>query len=401
MAQLNFYSGGATPTGVAVTWNGVSLTQIGTEGTAFLFGLVNPASGNHALVATWTGGSLYAALNGTSFTNCAQTGTFINVNTATGSSPPTSLAITNPSGNIAIDSVASTEPLSSPSQTQLFVDNTNSYSGSSYSAGVNPTFSWSSPCSAATNYLARTSGGNEGGNAANITALVCGLVADGVITGNLSGATGGCGSYLDAFYIGAQQNSGDASLNLCGTSYGLTLNGGTFTSYTGWSAYGSTGINTGFNPATASSPNFTQNSASLGFWAEATVTETTPQIGQGSASSGMSMIYDQYTGSTFYARVNNGSSGSVPTPGTKGLFVGDRSSSASSVPYWDGVAQSSVSASSQAIYSGNFFLGTIPFGGSTSAQTICEAHFGASLGATLELALYNRLRTYMTAVGVP
>jgi len=121
VAQLNFYSGGATPTGVAVTWNGVSLTQIGTKGTAFLFGIVNPASGNHALVATWTGGSLYAALNGTSFTNCAQTGTFINVNTATGSSPPTSLAITNPSGNIAIDSVASTGPLSSPSQTQLFV----------------------------------------------------------------------------------------------------------------------------------------------------------------------------------------------------------------------------------------------------------------------------------------
>jgi hypothetical protein len=223
VAQLNFYSGGATPTGVAVTWNGVSLTQIGTEGTAFLFGLVNPASGNHALVATWTGGSLYAALNGTSFTNCAQTGTFINVNTATGSSPPTSLAITNPSGNIAIDSVASTEPLSSPSQTQLFVDNTNSDSGSSYSASVNPTFSWSWSCTAANNYLARTSGGNEGGNAANITALICGLVADGVITGNLSGSTGGCGAHLDALYILAQQNERDAELNLCGTTYGLTL----------------------------------------------------------------------------------------------------------------------------------------------------------------------------------
>ena len=62
-------------------------------------------------------------------------------------------------------------------------------------------------CTAATNYLARTSGGNEGGNSANITTLICGLVTDGVITGNLSGATGGCGSYLDAFYLGAQQNT--------------------------------------------------------------------------------------------------------------------------------------------------------------------------------------------------
>ena len=83
VAQLNFWPGGITPTAVAVTWNGTLMTQIGHEGTAFLFGLVNPASGNHSLVATWTGGSLYVALNGTSFTNCAQTGTFINVNTAT------------------------------------------------------------------------------------------------------------------------------------------------------------------------------------------------------------------------------------------------------------------------------------------------------------------------------
>jgi hypothetical protein len=39
--------------------------------------------------------------------------------------------------------------------------------------------------------------------------------------------------------------------------------------------------------------------------------------------------------------------------------------------------------------------------GGASAQTFSEAHIGGSLGATLNLALYNRLRTYMTAVGVP
>ena len=51
-------------------------------------------------------------------------------------------------------------------------------------------------CTAATNYLARTVGGNEGGNGTNISNLICGLVTDGVITGNLSGATGGCGRPL-------------------------------------------------------------------------------------------------------------------------------------------------------------------------------------------------------------
>ena len=110
VAQLNFWPGGITPTPVAVTWNGISLTQIGTKGTTFLFGLANPSSGNHALVATWSGGYAYTALNGTSFTNCAQTGTFINVNTATGTAGiggTSSLAVTNPSGNIAVESVGS------------------------------------------------------------------------------------------------------------------------------------------------------------------------------------------------------------------------------------------------------------------------------------------------------
>jgi hypothetical protein len=36
-----------------------------------------------------------------------------------------------------------------------------------------------------------------------------------------------------------------------------------------------------------------------------------------------------------------------------------------------------------------------------TTQTLSAAFIGASLGAAGQLALYNRLRTYMTAVGVP
>ena len=36
-----------------------------------------------------------------------------------------------------------------------------------------------------------------------------------------------------------------------------------------------------------------------------------------------------------------------------------------------------------------------------SIDTVSEAHIGGSLGSAGQLALYNRLRTYMTAVGVP
>jgi hypothetical protein len=50
-------------------------------------------------------------------------------------------------------------------------------------------------CTAATNFLARTSG-LSGTETTAYTTMICGLVTDGIITGNLSGATS-CGSILD------------------------------------------------------------------------------------------------------------------------------------------------------------------------------------------------------------
>ena len=264
-------------------------------------------------------------------------------------------------------------------------------------------------CAQATNYLARTVGGNEGGNPAPITALICGLVTDGVITGNLSGATG-CGANLDVLYILAQQNSTDALLNLCGTSYGAgaflragipTPRLSSFTSYRGYTFSGSSYLDTNFNAATATTPKFTQNSASFGFWSVAVVSENLSCLGNFSnGSSGETHIYNDYPGSLFYARLNNFSVGSVPAPGTAGLFVGDRPSSATVIPYWNGVAQASQAATSQAPANGNFHVGGVGTA-VPCTQQIAEAHIGASLGATLNLALYTRIRTYNTAVGIP
>ena len=260
-------------------------------------------------------------------------------------------------------------------------------------------------CSQANTYLARTVGGNEGGNSANIANLICGLVTDGVITGNLS--TTGCGTTLDALYIFAQQNSGDAALNLCGTNYTAAAAGTpTFTAYLGYNGFGVVSpphITTNFNPATATSPNFVQNSASFGFWSVAVVTEGLGQMGNSSnAATGESNIFNAFTGNLFYVRVNNGTTGSVPNPGTKGLYVAERTSSTNVVPYWDGVAQAAQTTTSAAPESLPFLIGiNSPAQALGTAQTIAEAHIGAALGATLNLAIYNRERTYMTAVGVP
>lgn len=259
-------------------------------------------------------------------------------------------------------------------------------------------------CAQATTYLARTSGGNEGGNAAPITTLICGLVTDGVITGNL-GATG-CGTTLDALYVFAQQNSTDALLNVCGSNYTATLTlSPTFTTFRGFSFSSGAFINTHFNAATATTPNFVRNSANYGIWSNAVVAEAVAQMGTtGNGSPGESNLYDDFTGGvTFYGRINSvgGTSGPVTQPGTKGLFITERTSSTATTLYWDGVSQGGVTDTSAAPNSVGFTIGAVNGISGFTAQTISESHLGASLGATLNLALYTRLRTYMTAVGVP
>ena len=251
-------------------------------------------------------------------------------------------------------------------------------------------------------YLARTVGGNEGGNGANITTLIDGLVADGVW------------AKLDALYVLAQQNETDAKLNLIGTSYSLTQTGSlaqiaprigslNFTAYRGFAGFNTLGsnFNTGFNAATAASPNFLQNSASFGVWTNGAVSENYTQIGNSaSGAAGESHIYDNFPGNAFYARLNNATVGSVPTPGTTGLFVGDRPSSSNVIPYWNGTAQASQASASQAVYNGNFTIGVVGALNGT-AQQLAAAFIGASLGAAGQLALYNRLKTYMDAVAPP
>ena len=251
-------------------------------------------------------------------------------------------------------------------------------------------------CAQGVTYLARTAGGNEGGNVANIQLLICGLVLDGVITGNMS--TTGCGAPLDALYIFAQQTAADSVLNLCKTSF--TAQGGvnTFTALVGWNGFKTTGgsINSTFNSTTAPSPNYNQNSASYGFWSVGPVlSENANQVVSKNSGTGQSNMFAAFTDGLFYIRVNNSTVFGVSNPATKGLYVGERPSSTTVTPYVNGVAQASSAQASEAPANSNYFFGV------GSSQTIAEGHIGGALGAALNLALYNRLRIYMTAVGVP
>ena len=238
-------------------------------------------------------------------------------------------------------------------------------------------------------YLARTVGGNEGGNAANITTLIDGLVSDGVW------------SKLDALYVLAQQNGTDALLNLIGTSYTATVNAATFTAYRGYSAFGTNGVSTGFNPSTAPSPQFTQNSASVGFWANSISVSGGIDFGEfNTGGTNNTILAADYTGGYFIPRINWSSALSITTPGTSGLYVADRPSSSQRVAYYNGGSLGTASDTASAVDNVIFTIGYSNVFGPT-LNPISAAFIGASLGAAGQLALYNRLSTYMTAVASP
>ena len=135
----------------------------------------------------------------------------------------------------------------------------------------------STPGAEASAFLARTSGLDTTHTNAYID-LINGLVADGVWT------------KFDLLHVYATQDTTTAQLNLVQASYPATLHGSpTFTvdrGYTGTDASTTKYIGTGFNPATAVSPQFVRNSAHLSAWNVTNVSANQAAIGIKEAGSG-------------------------------------------------------------------------------------------------------------------
>lgn len=94
--------------GIAATWNSVSMAvRISQQGAAntsgvFIFGLRNPASGNHTLSISGTNLSTDNFVNCISFSNVNQSSDAAAFPNPTGSASASSLSITSSSGHIAV-----------------------------------------------------------------------------------------------------------------------------------------------------------------------------------------------------------------------------------------------------------------------------------------------------------
>jgi hypothetical protein len=226
--------------------------------------------------------------------------------------------------------------------------------------------------------------------------LICGLVTDGVWT------------KFDVLQIYATQNTTAALLNMVSSSYAATLAAGasSFTAdrgFTGVSGQTCSYLDTHFNPTTASSPNYTQNSAHFSAWSVVDAGAINlALIGIQPISGNESEIYPKWVDNNAYFRINGAGSSGVANATPTGFYLANRSASNAIQGYKNSTSIVTDTTASGTPNNADFTVGADgACGSSGNAQQVAQISIGSSLSSTDELNFYNRLRTYMTAVGVP
>lgn len=242
-------------------------------------------------------------------------------------------------------------------------------------------------CAASTNWLARATGVTLSADKTNYDNLLCGLNTDGVLT------------KLDGLYVFTTVNAATYKLNLISSSFPLTEHGTfTFTQYAGLQGNGTTGYeDTGFI-ASSGGTNFVQNSASMGV---CVLTSSAADHGKQMGTSNAINDYIWVLGGTgeFIYAINGGVPGTPATANTQGLWIANRSSSASIQAYKNGSLIDTTASTSGGLDN----VSTIIFArnnnppGDFDDMQYGAAFFGSSLSATDASNFHARLNTYLTA----
>ena len=225
--------------------------------------------------------------------------------------------------------------------------------------------------------------------------LIAGLKSDGVWT------------KLDRLWLFAAENSQSALIDLKENDASTAVSSPTFTTDRGYNGNASSSyIDTTYNPST-DGVNYTQDSASGGVW-----DLTAPSAGNdaylvGAHNGGavsIGIIPCLYYNGVFYVAVNGAASTIAALGGSApGFFAVNRSTSTAIQLYRNGSLDNSATDTSAAVPSYNIFVGALNYintPASFSSDQAAACFFGGHLTATEHGNLYNRLRTYMTAVGV-
>jgi hypothetical protein len=222
-------------------------------------------------------------------------------------------------------------------------------------------------------------------------------------------ACGVWGSF-DALYLTAAASSQAASLNWVQNAYNLSVvNSPTFVADRGFNGDGSTSyLTTGFNPATAPSPHFTQNSGAI------SVSDRTTRAGNsnavqfgGSVSTNYNAVILVYTvlSPPFLARINAVGGGVVQAAnsGSAGRYIVSRTGSTATTSYKAGASMGVVaSAASIAVPNSTMFLDANDNAGTPalfSSDQLSQASIGASMTAGQAACFDSAIAGYLAGVG--
>lgn len=237
-----------------------------------------------------------------------------------------------------------------------------------------------------------TAGGTvSGARKTLVDQLIVGLKADGVW------------AKLDRLWIFAAENSQSALVDLVALTQATPVSSPTFTADRGYAGNGSSSyINSNFNAFT-SGVNWTLNSAHMSGWSN-TERANSPIVLTGVYNGAVVSDLMPLYGGGMVGRLNGGGLAGLNNTTSVGFFVGQRNNSSTTECIRNGVSCGTTGDAASSIASLPFFIcGRNDSGGFSSAMAdqLSMVSYGASFTATENTNYYNRLRTYMTAVGVP
>jgi hypothetical protein len=293
------------------------------------------------------------------------------------------------------------------------------FNGGGFNVGLGPFASGGGGCTQATNFLGRVTAASLTIDSTHTTAytnLICGLVTDGIITGSMSGAGSGssaCGAgSFDGLYIFATNTTGGsnttlAGLNLCGTSFTITVNGTFISGFTADRGYQAASgsfdyLETNFNPSTATSPNFQLNSAHQAVWNNTNATDTVAIIGTGNTTV-FDHSYIKFSDNNHYSRLNDGSAASGYAITNPQSLLLDNRSGAGAIQSYQGSTSLGTGTQASGTSVNNATMQILRQNGASVSSTVYQigaASFGGSFSSGQVASYYARMKTYMTAVGV-
>jgi hypothetical protein len=224
----------------------------------------------------------------------------------------------------------------------------------------------------------------SGGRQTIVNALIVGLKADGIWT------------KLDRLWLFAAEDQPSALTDLVALALATASGGPTFTVDMGYTENGVTSyIETNYQPN--GSGNYTLNAAQLSVWCTTAGSATT--AAHAVSDNGGGHIFPIFSDGNSYFRVNANAGGGVGNGARAGFYTANRSGASALEGYKDGTQVTTNASAASGLPSFTFTFGGI--GGAPGVDDVAAGAFGGSLSVGEAGDLYTRLRTYMTAVGVP